>query len=84
MLFVSSIPLGLFGLYEYHKNKSVDYYIGSFIILGIAIGSFLGAKYSIILNKKIGEAYGDKLKFGVTGVIYMLLSLYYFYIGFHV
>jgi uncharacterized membrane protein YfcA len=84
MLFVSSIPLGLVGLYEYHKNKRVDYYIGAFIILGIVLGAILGSKYSFLLNKQMGEEFGDKLKHSVTGVIYLLLSFYYFYTGFHV
>jgi len=84
MLFVSSVPLGLVGLYEYHKNKSVDYYIGLFVILGIILGALLGSKYSFLLNKRMGEDFGNKLKHSVTGVVYLLLSFYYFYTGFHV
>lgn len=84
LLFISSIPIGIFGLYEYHKHKSIDYYIGGFLILGIALGSYFGSKYTFILNDTMGEEFGNKLKASITGVIYAILSVSYFYKGFHV
>lgn len=74
MLFVSSIPLGLFGLYEYYKNNKIDYYIGTWIILGLTTGLWFGSKYVFNVNKLIGEKSADKIKFGITALVYALLS----------
>ena len=74
MLFVSSIPLGLFGLYDYYKNKKIDYYIGTWIILGLTSGLLFGSKYVFVLNNLIGEKSADKIKFGMTALVYAVLS----------
>jgi uncharacterized membrane protein YfcA len=77
LLYVSCIPLGLIGLHEYVKNKSVNFYIGNFLILGTIAGIYYGSKYSFVVNKAYGERYGDKLKFGITSVLFLVLSVLY-------
>ena len=77
MLFISSIPLGLFGLYDYYIHKEINYYIGGMIILGLIIGIFTGSKLTFFVNNKLGEKGGDKIKNGITAAIYGVLSLLY-------
>lgn len=77
ILMVSSIPLGLFGLYEYYKNNSINYYIGTIIAVGLAAGLLIGSKYAFIVKKLLGEKKGDKIKFGITAVTYAILSVLY-------
>ena len=83
LLFISSIPLGLFGLYEYHKHGEVDYYIGAFLTLGIAFGAYIGSKYAFLLDDLMGVEFSTKFKAILTGVVYSILSLTYFYKGLH-
>ena len=77
LLLIGSIPLGLFGLYEYHKNKSINYYISTMVIIGISAGYLLGSKYSFIVKETLGEKHGDKIKFGITAVSYAFLTIVY-------
>ena len=79
MLFVSCLPLGLFGIYDFYKSNKINYTIGFAIMLGITAGLFFGSKYAIEVNKILGEKSGDKIKFGVTSFIYGILSLLYLY-----
>ncbi len=83
LLLISSVPLGLFGLYEYHQRGKVDYYIGAFLTLGVAFGAFIGSKYAFILDDTMGVNFSTKFKAILTGVVYAILSLTYFYKGFH-
>jgi uncharacterized membrane protein YfcA len=77
MLYVSCLPLALFGIREYYVNKSINFYIGNLMILGLIVGIFYGSKYAFVVNKKIGERYGDKIKYGITSAIYIVLALLY-------
>ena len=83
LLLISSVPLGLFGLYEYNKQGKVDYYIGAFLILGISVGAFFGAKYAFVLDKTMGVEFSTKFKAILTGIVYSILSVTYFYKGLH-
>ena len=83
LLLISSVPLGLFGLYEYNKQGKVDYYIAVFLTLGIAVGAFFGAKYAFVLDKTMGVEFSTKFKAILTGVVYSILSVTYFYKGLH-
>lgn len=83
MLFLSCIPLGIFGVYEYYKHGQVDFYIGAFLALGIASGSFFGAKYAFVLDETMGAEFSAKFKAIITGVVYAGLSITYFYKGLH-
>jgi len=77
MIFISSLPLGLFGLYEYYIHKKINYYIGGMIVLGSIIGIFAGSKMAFFVNDKFGEKSGDKIKNAITAIIYGILSLLY-------
>jgi uncharacterized membrane protein YfcA len=83
LLLISSVPLGLFGLYEYNKQGKVDYYIGAFLILGVSAGAFFGAKYAFLLDKTMGVEFSTKFKAILTGIVYSTLSITYFYKGLH-
>jgi uncharacterized membrane protein YfcA len=83
LLLISSVPLGLFGLYEYNKQGKVNYYIGAFLVLGVAFGAFMGAKYAFVLDKVMGVEFSTKFKAILTGAVYSILSITYFYKGFH-
>jgi uncharacterized protein len=79
MLFISLFPLGIFGMYDYYKNKQIDYYLGLIITLGICVGIYMGSKYTFYINKWLGEKNGDKIKFGLTAIIYAILTVLYVY-----
>jgi uncharacterized membrane protein YfcA len=79
MLFVSCLPLGIFGIYDFYKNNKINYTIASAIIVGISVGIYFGSRYAIEVNKILGEKTGDKIKFGLTAFIYGILSLLYLY-----
>jgi uncharacterized membrane protein YfcA len=82
MLLVSSIPLGIFGLYDYYKRGDIDYYVGALISVGLIVGLIIGSRYAFIVNDTIGEKVGDKLKNGVTAAIYAVLAVMYTYLTF--
>ena len=77
MMFVSSLPLGIFGLYEFYKHKQIDYYVGFLLTIGLCVGLFVGSHYAESVNKFWGEKYGDKIKFGITTFIYTILTALY-------
>lgn len=77
MLFISSLPLGLFGLYDYYIHKDINYYVGLMIVLGLIIGIFTGSKLTFYVNDALGEKSGDKIKNGITAAIYGVLTLLY-------
>jgi len=77
MMFVSSLPLGIFGLYEFYKHKQIDYYVGFLLTIGLCVGLFVGSHYAESVNKVLGEKYGDKIKFGITTFIYTILTALY-------
>jgi uncharacterized membrane protein YfcA len=79
MLFVSCLPLGIFGIYDFYKNNKINYTFASAIIVGISVGIYFGSRYAIEVNKILGEKTGDKIKFGLTAFIYGILSLLYLY-----
>jgi len=82
MLFISSLPMGLFGLYEYYIHKNINYYVGLMIIIGMIIGLVVGSKYAFIVNDSLGEKNGNIIKNGITSFIYGILSFLYFYLAF--
>jgi uncharacterized membrane protein YfcA len=77
MLLLSSLPIGIFGLYEYYIRKEINFYIGGMIILGFMFGAFAGSKLTFYVNDSLGEKRGDKMKNGITAAIYGVLSLLY-------
>ncbi len=77
ILYVSSVPLGLAGVYMYYKKKKIDFYVGTIMIIGTLIGIYYGSKYGLIVNETFGENYGNFLKYGVTSVIFTILSVLY-------
>lgn len=79
LLFISCMPLGLFGVYEYYKHKKIDFYIGTIIAIGIIIGMMVGSRYSFIMNDTFGEKNSDKVKFGITAVSFLILACLYMY-----
>lgn len=82
MLLISCIPLGIFGLYDYYKHKDINYYYGAFIAVGLITGLVIGSKSNFIVDDLIGEKYNDKIKFGVTSIIFFVLSILYGYKAF--
>lgn len=79
IMFVSCLPLGLFGITEFYKTNLINYSVGMAIMVGIVFGIFVGSKYAIESNKILGEKMADKLKFAMTAVVYGILSLLYIY-----
>jgi uncharacterized membrane protein YfcA len=80
MLFISALPLGIFGLYEYYKHGEIDYYVAGMIIIGLVVGLFVGSQYAFIVNAKLGEKTGDQIKNGLTALVYGVLTLMYSYL----
>lgn len=78
MLFVSVFPLTLVSLFQYNK-KNIDFYIGAFMILGMIIGLYFGSKLVEWVNKRYGESLGDEWKFGLTAIIYAIMTFLYAY-----
>jgi uncharacterized membrane protein YfcA len=79
MVFLSALPLGVFGIYNYYIHKDIDYYVALMLIIGIIIGLIYGSKYAFVINDVMGEKTGDKIKNGSTAVIYAIISLMYAY-----
>jgi len=77
ILYISSVPIGLAGVYMYYKKKQVDFYIGTIMIIGMLFGIYYGSKYGLMVNKIWGEKYGNFLKYSVTAVIFTILSVLY-------
>jgi uncharacterized membrane protein YfcA len=83
MLFISSIPLGLFGLYDYYIHKEINFYIGGMIVLGLIVGIFTGSKLTFLVNDALGEKSSAKIKNGITAAIYGVLTLLYIRLTFY-
>ena len=77
ILYISSVPIGLAGVYMYYKKKQIDFYIGTIMIIGMLFGIYYGSKYGLLVNKTWGEKYGNFLKYSVTAVIFTVLSILY-------
>jgi uncharacterized membrane protein YfcA len=79
VMLLSSVPIGLFGVYEFYKNNKINYGIALAIMLGLAGGYSVGSIYAVKVNKVMGEKIGDKIKFGLTSVVYLILAVLYFF-----
>lgn len=77
MLLISCIPLGIFGLYDFYKNKQIDYYYGSLIAAGLIVGLVVGSKTNFLFNDIFSEKKGDQVKFTVTSIVFFVLSILY-------
>jgi hypothetical protein len=77
MLFISSIPLGIFGLPNFYKNGDINFYVGGLLVIGLIAGILLGSKYAYSVNDTFGEKVGEKIKNGITGTVYAFLTILY-------
>jgi len=77
MLLISCIPLGFFGLYDYYKHNDIHYFYGALIAVGLITGLVIGSKSNFIVDDLLGEKYNSKIKFGVTSIIFFILSILY-------
>jgi uncharacterized membrane protein YfcA len=77
MLFVSSIPLGIFGLPNFYKNGDINFYVGGLVVVGLIAGIIMGSKYTYTINNTFGEKLGEKIKNGITGTVYAMLTILY-------
>jgi len=77
MLFISSIPLGIFGLPNFYKNGDINFYVGGLVVVGLIFGILLGSKYAYSINDTFGEKVGEKIKNGITGTVYAFLTVLY-------
>jgi uncharacterized membrane protein YfcA len=65
-------PIGsIFALFQYAKNKKIDYLLGINITFWYIFGSYIGAKNNKNFNEK-------SLK-NITATILLILSIYMFY-----
>lgn len=46
-------PIGILAAYTYYKNGDVDMYAATFIIIGFAVGSLIGARYVTHLTNAV-------------------------------
>jgi len=79
MLLISCVPLGLFGVYDYYKRKEIDYFYACLITAGLVVGLIIGSKANFVFDDLLGKQYNDKIKFGVTSAIFIILSGLYGY-----
>jgi len=79
ILLVSCLPLGWFGIYEYYKNKDIDFFYGTLIGIGLIIGLIIGSKTNFIIDGFFGEKYNEKIKLSITSCVFLLLAVLYGY-----
>jgi len=79
MLLVNSIPFSLFGLPAYYKHGDINFYVGVLLAVGLICGIIVGSKYAFIVNSSLGKEFGDKIKNGITALIYAVLAVLYTY-----
>ena len=77
MLFISSLPLGIFGLPNFYKNGDINFYVGGLVVVGLIAGIIMGSKYTYSVNDTFGEKMGERIKNGITGTIYAILTVLY-------
>ena len=77
MLFISSLPLGIFGLPNFYKNGDINFYVGGLVVVGLIAGIIMGSKYTYSVNDTFGEKMGERIKNGITGTVYAFLTLLY-------
>ena len=77
LLMISCVPIGITGLWQFYKNKRIDYYIGGFIVLGMLIGIYFGAQYAFKVNEYFGAHYGNFVKYALTSVVFGILTMMY-------
>jgi uncharacterized membrane protein YfcA len=77
VIYMSCIPIGIAGLYMYYKKKQINFYIGTLMIIGMLFGIYYGSKYGLLVNETFGENYGNFLKYGVSALIFTVLSFLY-------
>jgi len=66
-------PVSLFAAMDYYKRKQIDIMIA----VVLCISFMIAAKYGAFFNKK----YSDKTLKYVTSLIFLIFSLYFFWLG---
>jgi len=66
-------PVSLFAAIDYYKRKQIDIMIA----VVLCISFMIAAKYGAFFNKK----YSDKTLKYVTSLIFLIFSLYFFWLG---
>lgn len=64
-------PVSLLAVYEYHKQKKVDYLVGAILFITYFIFAYFGA----LISKKFDN---KSLKYGCA-ITFLLITIYFFY-----
>lgn len=77
LLMISCIPIGLSGLWMFYEKNEIDYYVALFIVIGMFIGIYFGARYALRINEIVGPHYGNFIKYIFTSIVFGLLTIIY-------
>ena len=79
IMFVNLFPITIGSVWEFYKNKQIDYKMGWIVLLTTIIGSYLGSK--LVINGKNSLSY-KSIKYIsacfsiITGILFVISAYY--------
>lgn len=71
VLFACLPPISLLAVFEYYKNKQIDFGIGIFLCISYFVGAYCGAKINCFTSIKT-------LKY-ICAIVFTFLTMYFYY-----
>ena len=55
VLYILMFPTTVFGVMEYHKNYKIHFVIGNLLVIGMLLGTSIGAKLSMLFKYSLSD-----------------------------
>jgi uncharacterized membrane protein YfcA len=73
LLYVIAFPLSIGSLWEFYKQKKINFLLGNIIVVTMIIGSFMGTKVILSKNYNISTKF---IKY-LSGIISVIIGIYF-------
>jgi len=74
LLYVVAYPLSLGSVWEFYKQKKINFLLGNIIVVTMMIGSFIGTKIILSKNYHISTKF---IKY-ISGIVSIIIGIYFF------